>query len=210
LRLDLPRIYPITDTRLSGLSHAEQVAQLLNGGARFIQLREKHLPPADFYADAMEAVRLAHSQEAKIIINDRIDIAIAVEADGVHVGQDDLPPAEVRRLLGPDAIVGFSTHTREQAAAAARLPVTYLAFGPIFPTNTKKDPDPVVGLAEFAEILKLAIDLPMIAIGGISEGNVADVIRSGADSAAMISTLYSNPSKIGETYARLLNLVVTV
>jgi len=104
LRLELPRIYPITDTRLSGLTHTEQVAQLLEGGATFIQLREKHLSPADFYADAVEAVHLAHSRGAKIIINDRVDIAIAVGADGVHVGQEDLPPDEVRKLLGPHAI----------------------------------------------------------------------------------------------------------
>ena len=210
MRLELPRIYPITDTRLSGLTHTEQVAQLLDGGARFIQLREKHLSPADFYADALEAVRLAHSHGAKIVINDRVDIAIAVGADGVHVGQDDLPPAEARKLLGSHAIVGFSTHSRDQALAAANLPIDYLAFGPVFPTNTKENPDPVVGLAQLSEIRKLLHSLPLVAIGGINERNLSDVIRSGADSAALISTLYSNPSKIAETYDRLLNLVVTV
>jgi thiamine-phosphate pyrophosphorylase len=210
LRLELPRIYPITDTRLSGLSHTDQVARLLDGGAKFIQLREKSLSPADFLADALQAVRLAHARGARIIINDRVDIAIAVEADGVHAGQDDLPPAEVRRLLGPHAIVGFSTHTREQAATAALLPIDYLAFGPLFPTNTKENADPVVGVTELFEIRKLVTALPLVAIGGINDRNVADVILSGADSAAVISALYSDPSKIAETHGRLLNSVVTL
>ena len=210
MKLELPRIYPITDTRLSGLSHTEQVAQLLNGGARFIQLREKHLSPAEFYADAIEAVRLAHSHEAKIIINDRVDIAIAVGADGVHVGQDDLPPAEVRTLLGPNAIIGFSSHSREQVLAALDLPINYLAFGPVFPTKTKDDPDRVVGLTELAAIRKLLSGMPLVAIGGINEQNVADVIRSGADAAAVVSALYSDHDAMGETYSLLLNQVKTL
>ncbi len=207
MRLELPRIYPVTDTRLSGLSHAQQVAHLLAGGARFIQLREKHLSPADFYADAVEAVRLAHAQGAKIIINDRVDIAVAVGADGVHVGQDDLPPPEVRKLLGPHAIVGFSTHSRAQVDVAANLPINYVAYGPVFPTDTKENPDPVVGLDELSAIRPLIPDMPLIGIGGINEQNVADVLRAGADSAAVISVLYSDPAAIRETHARLLNSV---
>src|ERR1044072_6010050 len=96
----LPRLYPITDTRLSGLSQAEQVRQMIAGGAKLIQLREKHASAAEFYSEAEKAIEIAHSQGVKIIINDRVDIALALKADGVHLGQDDLPPAQARKLLG--------------------------------------------------------------------------------------------------------------
>src|SRR6185436_10363544 len=109
-KLMLPRVYPITDRSLSGLSHAEQVARLIDGGATFIQLREKHAPPDDFYADAMAALDHARSRNVKIIINDRVDIALSLKADGVHLGQKDLQPDEARKLVGPDAIIGYSTH----------------------------------------------------------------------------------------------------
>jgi thiamine-phosphate pyrophosphorylase len=109
LNLELPKIYPITDVRLSGLSHAEQVKRLIDGGARFIQLREKHASPKDFYESASEALKIARENRVKIVINDRVDIALALKADGVHLGQDDLPPAEARKILGEKAIIGRKT-----------------------------------------------------------------------------------------------------
>src|SRR2546423_451589 len=121
----LPKLYPITDAQLTDCTHAEQVARLCDGGARFIQLREKHASPREFYAAAAAALQVARARGARLIINDRADIALALAADGVHLGQDDLDPTAARRLLGPHAVIGYSTHNLEQARAAARLPVDY-------------------------------------------------------------------------------------
>lgn len=142
----LPRVYPITDTQISGLSHAEQVALLADGGATVVQLRDKHASAQDFYEQAKAALTVARARDVQLIINDRADIALALGADGVHLGQDDLPPAAARRLLGEDFVIGFSTHNLKQAIEASTWPVDYLAIGPIFPTATKENPDPVVGL----------------------------------------------------------------
>ena len=140
MAFELPKLYPITDRRLSGLSHAEQVARLCEGGARLVQLREKHLSPREFYREAEDALRVARGRGAKLIINDRADIALALGADGVHLGQDDMPPEAARALLGEGAIIGFSTHGLEQSVAAARLPVDYVAIGPVFATSSKENP----------------------------------------------------------------------
>ncbi|MGB9180988.1 MAG: thiamine phosphate synthase, partial [Pyrinomonadaceae bacterium] len=135
MKIELPRVYPITDACLSGLRHAEQIACLREGGASFVQLREKHLSPREFYREAEEALRVARGLGVRVIINDRVDIALALGADGVHLGQDDLAPEAARRVLGEQAIVGFSTHNIEQALEAARLPVDYIAIGPVFATS---------------------------------------------------------------------------
>src|SRR5205823_5231940 len=111
----LPRLYPITDARLTGLTHAEQVERLAAGGATFVQLREKLATPREFYEAALKAVQVARALGVLIIINDRLDIAMAVNADGVHLGQDDLPPARARALVGANRIVGYSTHNVKQA-----------------------------------------------------------------------------------------------
>src|SRR5215210_9060323 len=110
MTFELPKLYPITDRRLSGLSHAEQVARLCEGGARLVQLREKYLSPREFYGEAEEALRVARFFGARLVVNDRADVALALGADGVHVGQDDMPPGAVREVLGAGAVVGFSTH----------------------------------------------------------------------------------------------------
>ena len=140
LNLELPNIYPITDVLISGLSHAEQVERLIAGGASLIQLREKHASPREFYESASHAVKIAKELNIHVIINDRVDIALALDADGVHLGQDDMPPEKAREILGDDAIIGFSTHSVKQAHRALKLPVNYIAIGPIFPTQTKANP----------------------------------------------------------------------
>jgi thiamine-phosphate pyrophosphorylase len=201
LRLNLPKLYPITDARLSGLSHAEQVKRLGAGGATLVQLREKHLAPREFYREAEEALRVARSLGVRLIINDRVDIALALQADGVHLGQDDLPPEAARELLGKEAIIGFSTHTVEQASIAARLPVDYLAIGPIFETSSKENPDPVVGLEGLRRVREITGEIPLVAIGGIRFENAWEVIKAGADSVAVISLLLAEPPEI-ETRTR--------
>src|ERR1043165_4988002 len=178
----LPKIYPITDRTISGLSHSDQVKQLIDGGATLIQLREKTLSPRDFVQDAREALSIAHGAGVKLIINDRVDIALATGADGVHLGQTDIPVEAARRLLGGRAIIGYSTHNLDQVEEAVRRPIDYLAFGPIFPTATKANPDPTVGLNELAQIKNLAGLLPLVAIGGISADRIREVLMSGADS----------------------------
>ncbi len=188
--MTLPRLYPITDRKISQLSHAAQVEQMAAGGATLIQLREKYLSPREFYEEALAAMKVARSLQVKIIINDRVDIAIAVEADGVHLGQDDLPPEGARNLLGNDRIIGYSTHDLKQALAADSMPVDYIAIGPVFATSTKENPDPVVGL-EMLTQLRAQISKPLVAIGGITLDRAAEVLASGADSVAIISDLFS-------------------
>lgn len=202
--VDLPKLYPITDVRLSGLSHAEQVARLSYAGATFIQLREKNLSPREFYRQAEEALRVARERGVRLIINDRVDIALALQADGVHLGQDDLAPEAARRLLGSSAVIGLSTHNLEQAREAARLPVDYIAFGPIFATSTKENPDPVVGLDGLRRVRREIGRLPLVAIGGIRRENMNDVIAAGADTVALISLLLARPAEIARRTRELL------
>ncbi|HEV2802932.1 MAG TPA: thiamine phosphate synthase [Pyrinomonadaceae bacterium] len=195
----LPKFYPITDARLTGLTHAEQVSRLRDGGAKFIQLREKHLSPRDFYDAAEEAIDIARERNVRLIVNDRADIALALGADGLHLGQDDLDPAVARRLLGERFIIGYSTHTVAQAIQAARQPVDYIALGPIFPTHTKENPDPTVGLETLRRV-RDSIDpsVALVAIGGITRDNARLALQAGADSVALISALLADPNKIVE------------
>jgi thiamine-phosphate pyrophosphorylase len=186
----LPQLYPITDTRISGLSHAAQVALFAERGATVVQVREKLATALEFYEQARTALTIATERGVQLIINDRVDIALAIGAAGVHLGQDDLPPEAARRLLGDDAVIGFSTHSVAQAIEASRLPIDYLAVGPIFTTSTKDNPDPVVGLEGLASVRKMIGNLPLVAIGGITPVSARDVLAAGADSVAMISALW--------------------
>ena len=206
VRLDLPRVYPITDTRLSGLSHAEQVTRLIEGGASVIQLRDKHATPREFYREAAAALTVARDHHVRLIINDRVDIALALKADGVHLGQTDVPAEAARRLLGLEAIIGFSTHNIEQARLAITLPVDYLAFGPLFPTTSKENPDPVTGLEALTEISSIKGLMPLVAIGGIAFENAVGVLKAGADAVALISDLVSDSSKIADNMGKMLAL----
>ncbi|MCM3872968.1 MAG: thiamine phosphate synthase [Pyrinomonadaceae bacterium] len=204
------RIYPLTDVRLTGLSHSEQVVRLSNGGANLIQLREKNLTPGEFFKQVEQALRMADERNVRIVVNDRVDIALALRADGVHLGQKDLPADAARRLLGDSAIIGVSTHNLEQARQASRLPVTYLAIGPIFSTSSKSDSEPVVGLEGLRRVRDAIGDFPLVAIGGISHENARQVLESGADAVAVISALLANPNEITERTNRLLAIVQTL
>ena len=193
------RIYPITDRQLSGLSHAEQVAQLARLGFRLVQLREKYLSPLEFHDEAEAAMKVARANNVCVLINDRVDIALAVSAHGVHLGQDDLSVEGARSLLGENAIIGFSTHSLEQAQQAGDLPIDYLALGPIFPTKTKEKADPVVGVEALVQVKESLPGLPLVAIGGIDATNRELVFSAGADAVAVISDLWSGLSKPQES-----------
>jgi thiamine-phosphate pyrophosphorylase len=198
LNFELPKIYPITDAKISKISHAEQVERLIRGGAQFIQLRAKDAAPKDFYAAAKRALEIARKSNVKIIINDRVDIALTLKADGVHLGQDDLPPEQARKILGEKAIIGFSTHNLEQAAEAVKLPIDYLAIGPVYTTLTKEKPDKTIGIAAVKKARQIVGDFPLVAIGGITVDNFRLILEAGADSVAIISDLLSDANKISE------------
>lgn len=169
-----------------------------------IQLRDKHAPSDRFFASAVEVCRAARERGILVIVNDRVDIALAAGAGGVHLGQDDLPPEHARRLLGKDAVIGFSTHSEDQAGAAASLPVDYIAIGPVFGTSTKDDPDPAVGLEGVSAAKRAVGTIPLVAIGGINEGNFRSVLDAGADSVAVISGILNDPSGIKSATRRFL------
>jgi len=206
MKLDLPRLYPITDRQLSGLAHVEQVARFAAGGAKLIQLRDKHASPREFYEEAEAALRVARGRSVRLIINDRADIALALGADGVHLGQDDLPPEAARRLLGDRAIIGYSTHNLAQVQEAALMPIDYLAIGPIYATATKANPDPVVGLDGLRRVREqLNLRLPLVAIGGITMENAHAVIDAGASVVAVVGALLSEPTEIARRTAEFFS-----
>ena len=200
----LPKLYPITDRDLSGLSHATQVVHLIEGGASLIQLRDKNASPKIFLHQAEDALTIARENDVRLIINDRVDFAMALGADGVHLGQSDFPAEVARRLLKPESIIGISTHDLDQLALAVKLPVDYVAFGPIFETGTKRNHEEVVGLEGLRAARAIAGDLPLVAIGGISWDHVPAVLAAGADSVALIAALLSNPARIAEKMRQML------
>lgn len=204
-KFTLPKLYAITDARLSGLAHAGQLQRLSEGGATLVQLREKHASPRAFYREAEAALSVARERGVILIINDRADIALALRADGVHLGQDDLDPAAARGLLGDDFVIGYSTHDLGQVEAASRLPLDYVAFGPVFPTGTKENPDPVVGL-ELLTKARAALNpsIPLVAIGGVTRENARAALAAGADSVAVVSALLSEPTQIARLTRELL------
>jgi thiamine-phosphate pyrophosphorylase len=188
------------------VSHAEQVALLIDGGASLIQLREKTDPAAKFFAQAEQALGIARRRGAKIVINDRVDLALALGADGVHLGQEDLAPDAARRILGDDAIIGFSTHNLEQALLAAQMPVDYVAIGPIFSTTTKRSPNPPVGLDGLARVRDALGAISIVAIGGVTSENIEATLKAGADAAAIIADIWGSALKASIKTGQLLKL----
>ena len=178
----------------------DQVRLLSLGGATLVQLREKQMPALQFYEQARAAVALG----VPLIINDQVDIALAVGAHGVHLGQDDMPPAAARRLLGDKAVIGYSTHSVEQAKKALTLPIDYIAIGPIFATSTKTNPSPTLGLAGLRAARHAVGNVQLVAIGGISHSNAREVIDAGADSVAVISALLADPAQISHATQTLI------
>jgi thiamine-phosphate diphosphorylase len=188
MALQLPPLYAILDPEQTRGRPAEHVlARLLEAGVSILQLRVKSLPPVDFLELAKDARTATRAHDCKLIINDRIDIALACHADGVHLGQDDLPLSTGRALMG-EKIVGISTHNLDQAHAAERNGADYIGFGPMFGSATKVTGYEARGL-EMLQQIRRAVKLPIVAIGGITEKNVREVWQAGADSAAIISDI---------------------
>lgn len=203
MTLKLPKIYPITDREISGLSHTEQVRRLIAGGATLIQLREKRQQAGDWFNDALTAARICREAGVLCIVNDRVDMAIAIGADGVHLGQDDMHVAAARRLLGCGKIIGLSTHSIEQLEAALREEIDYAAIGPIFATSTKSDHEPVIGLKTLLNAAQTSGNVPLVAIGGLTAENLPAIFEAGASSAAMIGAILSDPERIAVIYRKL-------
>ena len=198
------RVYPIVDTgacAARGLDPLHVAEACLRGGARVLQLRVKERGSAAFLDLARRTRELTSGFGARLIVNDRTDLALLAGADGVHVGQDDLPVAQVRKLAGPDFIVGLSTHTAEQVNAAARDAVSYIAVGPVFGTSTKDTGYTARGLDLVRQAA--ATGVPVVAIGGITLANAPSVIEAGATSVAVITDLFEGDDVAGRTRAYL-------
>jgi thiamine-phosphate pyrophosphorylase len=193
MNLVFPRLYAILDPTLLTSSELDLAETLAGSGVELIQYRNKTASSRQFFENSRQLSSALGPRGVRLIVNDRPDIALLAGAGGVHVGQDDLSVEDARAICGPDRWVGVSTHTLEQLAAADRTSADYIAFGPIFPTATKKNPDPVVG----TELLRKARQMtkkPLVAIGGITLERAAEVYRAGADSLAVIRDLICAPN----------------
>jgi len=222
--ISLPRLYAIVDSSSFSRTDALVVyAQaLVDGGCTLLQYRNKSGDARVMLEQARELRRacglqsqnphfsqnqreVGHptDQSFRLIMNDRADLCLAAEFDGVHVGQDDLSPEAVRRMIGSERWLGVSTHNPEQLCEADLTPADYLAIGPVFATTSKEKPDPVVGLEGVRRARQLT-KKPLVAIGGLTRGNAASVIEAGADSVAVISDLIRDPRKSAEEFLRIL------
>jgi thiamine-phosphate pyrophosphorylase len=184
------RLYVVTDERLSrGRSHLQVAEEAIRGGADVIQLREKSASSGSFFRAALALRTLTRNAGVPFIVNDRLDIALAADADGVHVGRDDLPAAVARRILGPGKILGVSAETVEEAVAAERDGADYLGVGPVFEARgTKPDAGEPVGVERIARI-RAQSRLPIVAIGGIGPENARKIRKAGASAAAILSAI---------------------
>lgn len=197
-------VYAVTDRAWVGqMTLAQQVEAALQNGATCIQLREKDLDEAAFLQEAREMADLCHRYHVPFIVNDNVDIAIACHADGVHVGQDDMATSDVRKRVGDDMMIGVSAHTVEEALEAVRNGADYLGLGAVFSTSTKTD----AGAMSFDTLKAIcdAVDVPTVAIGGISPANILQLSGSGVDGVAVVSAIFGAPDP-GQATARLVEL----
>jgi thiamine-phosphate pyrophosphorylase len=204
----LPRFYPILDTDVvlrRGIDPMDAARQMLAAGARILQFRHKGFLSREAFAWLEQIAEVTRAAGATLVVNDRADLTKLFGA-ALHLGQDDLLPTIARRVVGPDAIVGYSTHNEAQLRAACTEPADYFALGPIFGTATKENPDPTVGLDELRRLRPLS-NRPLVAIGGITRTNAIQVIEAGADSVAVIGDLFPEDDNIRartEEWIRLL------
>lgn len=187
----LPRFYPILDVATvsrRGLEVVFVAQQILDAGARILQFRHKRHFSRSIFEDLTRVSEMCRRADALLVVNDRADIACLMSA-ALHLGQDDLLPSEARTITGPNTQIGYSTHNEQQLLAAISQPADYVALGPIFGTASKENPDPEVGIAELRRLRPLTTR-PLVAIGGITRANAAEVMEAGADSVAIISDLF--------------------
>jgi len=202
----LPPLYAIVDPLDTGRAPATLAAHLLAGGARLLQLRWKAASARELLAAATAIRALARPRGALFLVNDRPDVAAAAGADGVHLGQDDVPVAVARRVLGAEAIVGVSTHDLDEARAAERAGADYIGVGPVYATDTKARALPPRGIA-LVRAVRAAVRCPIVAIGGITPETAPDVRAAGADAVAMIGALVRAPdpeAAVRDTLRRLV------
>ncbi len=203
--LKLGKLYPITaSNNLNGLDHAQLVEQYLKGGSRFIQVREPALHDSLLYPQLLKIQSLCEPLGARFLINNRVDLALAVGAHGVHLGQDDLPVRVARDLLGEEAVIGLSTHNRQQFLDAQSQDVNYIAMGPVFSTSTKETENVPLGVEALGELIADS-RYPVVAIGGISLEKAPQVWTAGADSVAVISDI-ANAEDPARQVSRYLSL----
>lgn len=192
-----PRFYPILDTGLlhrAGIPFDAFARSLAAAGIRFLQYRDKVSSEREVLARAAFLRSVFPAADSCLILNDRVSLVQAAQFDGVHVGQEDLSPAKVRAFLGPEKLVGASTHNVEQLRVGDSSPADYLAIGPAFATSSKENPDPIVGL-EGIRAARRVTGKPLVAIGGITRANCISVLEAGADSVAVISDLLPRPGE---------------
>jgi thiamine-phosphate pyrophosphorylase len=205
--LKLPRLYPIIDASCF-VAGPDTVSAILNysrelvaGGATLLQYRNKSGSAREILSHARELKRVL--PKITLIMNDRADLCLAADFDGVHVGQDDLSPAAARLVIGDRLVVGFSTHNPTQISEADAMPLDYIAVGPIFATSSKANPDPVVGL-EGVRAARALTKKPLVAIGGITRANCRSVVDAGADAVAVIGDLLSDPRQAAKEFLAIL------
>jgi thiamine-phosphate pyrophosphorylase len=206
--MKLPRFYPILDVATvtgHGWNVVEVAEQILDAGAGILQFRHKGHFSRGAFNDLTRVSELCRQAKARLVVNDRADIARLVDA-ALHLGQDDLLPSEARPIAGVNAMIGYSTHNESQLRAAAAEPADYLALGPIFGTTSKQNPDPEVGLETLRRLRPMA-DRPLVAIGGITRTNAVAVIQAGADSVAVIGDVIPADGKVRERVKEWLDLL---
>jgi len=206
--MKLPAFYPILDTEVAlrrGIDPVKAAQQILDAGARILQFRHKAFLSREAFGWLEQIVEITRAAGAMLVVNDRADLAKLFNA-ALHLGQDDLPPSGARRVVGPETMVGFSTHNEAQLRAANEEPADYLALGPLFGTVTKENPDPTVGLDDFRRLRPLSTR-PLVAIGGITRANALQAIDAGADSVAVIGDLFPEDGNVGSRIREWLRLL---
>ena len=192
-------LYFVTDRKLSKQGILKDVKQVIGAGCKIVQYREKEKSSEEMFKEAKQLAELCKSKDVLFIVNNRVDIALAVDADGVHLGQNDLPLDLARKILGKGKIIGTSNHSVKEVKQSESAGADYISVGPVFYTDTKKDAGPVLGL-ELLKQVRAITKLPIVAIGGVNEENIEEVLQAGANSVAIISAIVStsNPGKSAE------------
>jgi thiamine-phosphate pyrophosphorylase len=199
-------LYLVTDRQLCGARSLEDIVlQALQGGAAYVQLREKNISTRIFVEEALKIKTLTEQFGTPLIINDRLDVALAVKADGIHIGQDDMPYETARKLMGPRAIIGLSVETWDDVVTAQELDINYLGVSPVFETPTKTDTKGSWGLEGLARIKEYSRH-PLVAIGGLNAANSEDAVMAGADCIAVVSAICAAPDPLQAS--RQINTII--